>query len=56
MSDTCWCELIVRQVKQLKLWEIFFSKAWDRLNIVILKVDVYQRLQIAELLQPHLII
>lgn len=56
MSDTCRCELIVGQVKQLKLREIFFCKAWDRLNIVILKVDVYQRLQIAELLQPHLVI
>jgi hypothetical protein len=56
MSDTCRCELVVGQVEQLQLREIFFSKAWDRLNIVILKVDVYQRLQVAELLQPHLII
>ena len=56
MPDTSRRKLIVGEVKQLQLREIFLSKAWDRLNIVILKVHVYQGLQIAELLQSDLVI
>ena len=56
MPDTGRSQLVIREIERLQFGEIISHKWRDWLDIVVLKIDVNKRLQISQLLDPHLVV